>query len=97
MHAQAGIPHAAHAPTIPMPPHPSLAGMAAAAGMPPNVSGAGPPGLLSAVSQASLMGLGAHPLNMLGKPQDLAGRLDEKRERDERTQAMLEERAVSFH
>ncbi|KAB7502411.1 Amino-terminal enhancer of split [Armadillidium nasatum] len=90
MHAQAGIPHGAHAPTLPMAPHPSLAGMP---GLPPS-SGA-PPGLLSAVSQASLMGLPSHPISMLGKPD--VGRQDEKRERaeNERHQALLEERASS--
>nr|XP_045591255.1 transducin-like enhancer protein 3-B isoform X2 [Procambarus clarkii] len=87
MHAQAGIPHGAHAPTLPMAPHPSLAGM-------PPSSGA-PHGLLSAVSSASLMGLPAHPLSMLGKP-DL-GRADDKRERaEERAAALLDERAESW-
>ncbi|XP_042872054.1 protein groucho-like isoform X2 [Penaeus indicus] len=87
MHAQAGIPHGAHAPTLPMAPHPSLAGMP---GLPPS-SGA-PPGLLSAVSSASLMGLPTHPLSVLSKP-DL-GRPEDKRERPEdRAAALLEERA----
>lgn len=89
MHAQAGIPHGAHAPTLPMAPHPSLPGMP---GLPP--SSAAPPGLLSAVSSASLMGLPTHPLSVLGKP-DL-GRSDDKRERpDDRASSLLDERAVS--
>nr|XP_053637785.1 protein groucho-like isoform X3 [Cherax quadricarinatus] len=87
MHAQAGIPHGAHAPTLPMAPHPSLAGMP---GLPPSTGA--PPGLLSAVSSASLMGLPTHPLSVLGKP-DL-GRSDDKRERaEERAAALLDERA----
>ena len=93
MHAQ-GLPHGAHAPTLPMAPHPSLSGMP---GLPPT-SGAAPQGLLSAVSQASLMGLPSqHPLGLLGKP-DLA-RPDDKRDRPdaERHQAILDERAVSIY
>ncbi|CAL4063018.1 unnamed protein product [Meganyctiphanes norvegica] len=92
MHAQAGIPHAAHAPTLPMAPHPSLAGMP---GLPPGASGA-PPGLLSAVSNASLMGLQHPSLGMLGKPGEMGGRPgDEKRSREEadRASALMEERA----
>ncbi|XP_042242684.1 protein groucho-like [Homarus americanus] len=86
MHAQAGIPHGAHAPTLPMAPHPSLAGMP---GLPPST--AAPPGLLSAVSSASIMGLPT-PLSVLGKP-DL-GRSDEKRERaEDRAAALLDEQA----
>ncbi|KAK8741477.1 hypothetical protein OTU49_002232 [Cherax quadricarinatus] len=90
MHAQAGIPHGAHAPTLPMAPHPSLAGMP---GLPPSTGA--PPGLLSAVSSASLMGLPTHPLSVLGKP-DL-GRSDDKRERaEERAAALLDERAENW-
>ncbi|XP_066944748.1 transducin-like enhancer protein 3 isoform X3 [Macrobrachium rosenbergii] len=90
MHAQAGIPHGAHAPTLPMAPHPTLPGMP---GLPPST--AAPPGLLSAVSSASLMGLPAHPLSVLGKP-DLS-RPDDKRERPEdraAAAALLEDRAA---
>ncbi|XP_066944753.1 protein groucho isoform X8 [Macrobrachium rosenbergii] len=93
MHAQAGIPHGAHAPTLPMAPHPTLPGMP---GLPPST--AAPPGLLSAVSSASLMGLPAHPLSVLGKP-DLS-RPDDKRERPEdraAAAALLEDRAAVSH
>ncbi|XP_018022991.1 LOW QUALITY PROTEIN: transducin-like enhancer protein 4 [Hyalella azteca] len=67
LHAQAGIPHGGHVPPIPgLPPHAGLPG--GLPGLPP--SSVPPPGLLAA-SQASLMGLGAHPLSLLaggGKP-----------------------------
>ncbi|KAK8379435.1 hypothetical protein O3P69_019383 [Scylla paramamosain] len=88
MHAQAGIPHGAHAPTLPMAPHPSLGTMP---GLPPST--AAPPGLLSAVSSASLIGLPPHlgMPSMLGKPDAL--RPEEKRERGEdRAAQLLEER-----
>lgn len=94
MHAQAGIPHAAHAPTLPMAPHPSLAGMP---GLPPGASGGGPPGLLSAVSNASLMGLQHPGLGMLKHGEFGRGPGDEKRSREEadRASALMDERARS--
>ncbi|XP_076036580.1 protein groucho-like isoform X3 [Oratosquilla oratoria] len=90
MHAQAGIPHGAHAPTLPMAPHPSLAGVP---GLPPS-SGA-PPGLLSAVSSASLMGLPSHSLSMLGKP-ELRGGPEDKRDRPDDRPGLSDDRAVSI-